>query len=719
MLSRAARPMVVHESDRQAMRLAAPWPDALFRVLWVLVGAGCCVLVSGFEPNLLEEGIELHVAQRVAHGERLYRDVLVFTGPFPFELLALLFRWFGEEIWVARSVVVLLHALTSGAAFAIASAARPGALAHAATAAVATAPLLLFPLFGIYYYTTIAFHLSVLAAFAALRGLHSDSWAALAGVLVATVALCKQTVGLSLAVCLALGLVAAARGAGRARALLGFAAGGAGTAALTIGLWAAAGTLDEAIYALISLPMSLEETYDSPFLNLWPLGEFSQVAAGSQTFYLPYFYMLVQGIFVEPSWRAIFATQALFALPLLALVATAARLALRPLPPAFVLHTALTMAWFSNLVPRSDWGHLAHVLPLAVAQLCIVTPEAPQRAKWRHATTSLLAALVMLSISAGSVLAAWLIHGVADPRPLGSRVALRPVSAPLRETHVRSVIDFLGSHAQPGEAIFVARAEPLLYFATDTRNPTPYPGVFPAIREEQQRVILEALERVRFVVMSDVDQPAMTYYRDELPEVQAYLERFFHPSEPFRDGEFHWLGVLERGADRGVTAIDLVKLAPHGRAFTRSDDGEIEPAPALAERLGTRRNRRPLGFHLGEAGGGIDFDIDVPDRAVFQADASLGYVFAADGILGIPPRSRILVSIGRPGEMTPIVDLKLGSGWSNRWIPVEADLSTWAGQRVTLRIEVIASRRLARTRVDRIGYLGSPRIARRAADEGA
>jgi hypothetical protein len=69
--------------------------------------------------------------------------------------------------------------------------------------------------------------------------------------------------------------------------------------------------------------------------------------------------------------------------------------------------------------------------------------------------------------------------------------------------------------------------------------------------------------------------------------------------------------------------------------------------------------------------------------------------------------------------MTPIVDLKLGSGWSNRWIPVEADLSTWAGQRVTLRIEVIASRRLARTRVDRIGYLGSPRIARRAADEGA
>lgn len=695
-------------------------PGARFWVwLWVLVGAGCCALVSGFEPNLLEEGIELHVAQRIAHGERLYRDVLVFTGPFPFELLALLFRTFGEEIWVARSVVVLLHAVATGSAFAIVRTARPGALAHAATAAYASAPLLLFPMFGIYYYTTIAFHLSVVATFAALQGVRSSRWTILAGVLVATVALCKQTIGLALAVCLAAGLIAASGSAGRARRLLGFAIGGAGTAALTLGLWALAGTLDGAIYALISLPMSLEETFDSPFLNLWPLGEFSQAAAGSQTFYLPYFYMLVQGIFVEPSWRAIFATQALFALPLLALLATAARLALRPLPPAFVLHTALSMAWLSNLVPRSDWGHLAHVLPLAVAQLCIVTPEAPRRAKWRRATTSLAAALVLLSIAAGSLLAAWLVYGMADPHPLGSRVALRPVSAPLRDMPVRRVIAFLGSHAAPGEAIFVARAEPLVYFATDTRNPTPYPGVLPAIREEQQRVILEALERVRFVVMSDVDQPAMTYYRDELPEVQAYLERFFQPADPFRDAEFHWLGVLERGADRGVTAIDLVSLAPHGRSFTRSNEGEIEPGPALTERLGTRRNRRPLGFHLGEDGGGIDFEIDVPDGAVFQADASLGYVFAENGILGIPPHSRVLVSIGQPGEMTPIVDLTLGSGWSNRWIPVEADLSAWAGRRATLRIEVIASRRLARTRVDRIGYLGSPRIALRAADGGA
>ena len=228
-------------------------------MLWMLVGGACCALVSGLEPNLLEEGIELHVAQRLAQGEVLYRDVLVFTGPFPFELLAALFRIFGEEIWVARSVVIVLHALATGAAFAIARGSRSDALAHAAAGQIAAAPVLLFPLFGIYYYTTIAFHLSLIAAWAAWRGIHRIGWAVIAGGLVATVALCKQTIGLSLAVALGLGLLFAAPATRRTRAALGFACGGAGVAVLTIALWAASGSLDEAIYGMVTLPSSLQD----------------------------------------------------------------------------------------------------------------------------------------------------------------------------------------------------------------------------------------------------------------------------------------------------------------------------------------------------------------------------------------------------------------------------------------------------------------------------
>ena len=55
----------------------------LAALVWAVLGAGACLLVAPFEPNMLEEGILLHVAQRIAHGEQLYRDVLAFTGPLP------------------------------------------------------------------------------------------------------------------------------------------------------------------------------------------------------------------------------------------------------------------------------------------------------------------------------------------------------------------------------------------------------------------------------------------------------------------------------------------------------------------------------------------------------------------------------------------------------------------------------------------------------------
>jgi hypothetical protein len=700
--------MAAHGSDRPSPSFGSRWLPVL---VWTLVGGGCCALVSGFEPNLLEEGIELHVAQRLAHGERLYRDVLVFTGPFPFELLAWLFRVFGEEIWVARSVVVVLHALASGAAFAVARGSRPGAFSHAAAAQIASAPLLMFPLFGIYYYTTLAFHLSVLATWAAWRGIGSAGWAGLAGVLVALVALSKQTIGLGLAVTLGLGLWLAAPAARRARTGLAFALGGAGAAVASLALWAAAGALDDAVFGLVSLPLSLEDSYDLPVINLWPPGELSLAAKGSQTFYFPYFYILFQGIFVEPTWRGILATQLLFALPLLALLASAVRaLAGRP-PAAFVLHAALLVAWLSNLVPRTDWGHLAHVLPLVTAQLVLAAPPLVEATRWQRAAVRIAASFVVVSTAVAAAIFARTLDRVADPGPLAARVPLRPVSVSLREGRVRSVIEFLERNAAPGERVFVPRAEPLLYFATNTRNPTPYPGVFPALRDEQQRTILAALADVRFVVMSDVDQPAMTYYRDELPAVQHYLERFFEPAAPFADGDRHWLSVLERGPDRGAALLDLVAQAPSGRSFTRERSGAIVAAPALAERLGTRRNRRPLGFRLGPGGGGIDFDLDVPEHAVFQADASLGQVFASNQIFEIPDRSRVRVSIGRPEALQPIAELALGSGGSERWLPLEADLAAWAGQRVMLRLELL--RGAAAPLPREIGYLGSPRIVRR------
>jgi hypothetical protein len=691
-----------------------PWAA----LAWAAVAAGASAAVAPFEPNLLEEGILLHVAQRIAHGERLYRDVLAFTGPLPFEALALLFRVFGESVFVGRAAVALMQGAATAAAFAIARRAGAGPLAHPAAAAYALAPLLFFPLFGIFYYTTFAFHLSVLALWAALRGERSARWAFVAGVGVAAVALCKQPIGVALAVFAGLALLA---GPGRAARLGAFAGGGAALAAATVGALFATGTLPAALHALVVLPASLEETFEAPFPNLWPPGEFSPVVAKSQTFYLPYFYVLIQGLFVEPGPRIMLATQALYALPLAALAATALRRARGPLPRAAWLHTALLLTWLTNLYPRTDWGHLVHVLPPAVAQLCLLAAR-PAAARAGHAArtgtllaaarkgTVLAAAALTLGLALGAGWALRQIRHVADPHLLSRRVPLHAVSLGLRGVPVWRVIDFLERHTRPGDPIFVARAEPLIYFATRTRNPTPYPGVIPGLREEQARTIVDALGEVRYVVMSDVDQPAMTYYRDELPAVQAYLERHFRIPEELLGDEVHWLVVLEPGPDRGATALDLIERAGEARPFLRDVDGAGREAPRFTDRLSTKYNRRPLGFHLGPRGGGLDFDLELPAGAVFQADAGLWLVAGLEDLYRLPPRSLLRVSLGRGGAFTPIAETPVmggGADW-RRWTPLEADLSAWAGQRVTLRIELITEHTPA---PEDLGYVGSPRIA--------
>jgi hypothetical protein len=203
-------------------------------------------------------------------------------------------------------------------------------------------------------------------------------------------------------------------------------------------------------------------------------------------------------------------------------------------------------------------------------------------------------------------------------------------------------------HVHPGEAIFVARSEPLIYFATDTQNPTAYSGVIPVLREEQEESIIAALRYVRYVVMSEIDRPQFLYYAEELPAVQAYLERHFRVPKEYAKGRSSWILVLERGPDRGATALDLIDAGTAAEAWIRDHEGVRGPAPAAAPRLASRYNRRLLPILLGPGGGGIDFELEVPDGALFQADV---------GLRRIP---------GAPGSRLPSVGEATSRRWS-RW----------------------------------------------------
>jgi len=153
--------------------------------MWGVLGAMACGSMIPLEPNMLEEGLILEAAQRLIRGDHLYQDVVAFTGPLPFEGLALLFRIFGEEILVGRAAVALLHGGATAGVYALARSARADGLAHVAGALAASTPILLFPLFSTFFYTTLAVSIGVLASWAALSGLRNTRWAVVAGVLVA------------------------------------------------------------------------------------------------------------------------------------------------------------------------------------------------------------------------------------------------------------------------------------------------------------------------------------------------------------------------------------------------------------------------------------------------------------------------------------------------------------------------------------------------------
>ena len=480
-----------------------------------------------------------------------------------------------------------------------------------------------------------------------------------------------------------------------------------GTAVVTLAAFAVTGGVGALAYSLVVLPLAFEPSFESPMMNFWPPGVFSETIKNSQIFYLPYYYSLFFHLFYSPSWLTRFGAQVLYALPFLAIGVTALCRIRRPLPTALWIHLVTLLAMTSNLFPRADWGHLVAALPSAAVQLTLLLPTAGTRTarRARIAAVAGIASIALLSLALGT-----LLYRVSVPPSFGPRVPLRVVNTGSRGQSLPAAIRYIREHTSPGDAIFVARAEPLIYFATDTRNPTPYGGVIPGMNDEQQRVILEALETTRYVVMSDIDQPVFTYYRDELPAVQKTLERHFHIPEDYLGDGRKWVQVLERGPDRGATHADLIDDFGHAEAWVYGRDGSRLPAARYQGKIAVAQNRRFLTHFLGHGGGGIDFELEIPERARFQADVGYQIALGSDMLHGHYPRSRMRVSIGEDDSFRVLyeVDMTVLDRGIRRWRPIDLDLSEYAGRTVTLRLEQIPARPI---RGLRLGWWGSPRIA--------
>jgi hypothetical protein len=683
---------------------------------WAVAGAAVALAVAPLEPNLLEEGIVVHIAERLAGGEALYGDVMIHTGPLPYELLGLLFRVFGIHIELARAVVVLLHGIATGACYAVARRSEIGSIAHPAAAVIAVTPVLLFPMFSIYYYTNLAFDLGLISVYAAIRGLDSGRWAAVCGALVACVAFCKQSSGVVLAVALLPAFILCAAEDVRWRHGAAIVAGGAGTALVVLAGYASRGTLDAFVQSQIGFPLALvsKESFRLPLMNLWPPGVMAEDIRAAWILYLPNLYHLRAGLFPEIGAGVVAATQLLYALPFIALAAVSVRAVARRARVTEVFHGVFLVTMTANLLPQGDWGHLVVALPPAAVQLLLVAGAAkPISGRVR---TWFAAGAVATALTSAATVAVWL-DGIAGPPTFGPRVPLLPVSASNRGPAVPRVIRYLRQHTQPGEEILVPRAEPLLYFATETRNPTPFAGSFPGMREMLEPGYLSALDRVRYVVMSDIDTPGYRF-ADEVPRVQAYLERYFALPDDFPVDEASWLTVLCRCVDRGETAVDLLAERSRATAWVRGRDGRESILETQPPELRTRQLNRPLAMAMGAGGGGLDFDIEVPRDAVFHAGVGFYRLFSVEGPHDHPRGVTLSVAVRNGREFVRVGSARVDALRSGaRWAPFEADLSPYGGQRVMLRLEAVFDRPLAAANT--LTWWGSPRITRRTRDRAA
>jgi 4-amino-4-deoxy-L-arabinose transferase-like glycosyltransferase len=424
---------------------------------------------STFSPD---EGITLQGAERILHGQVMYRDFFYFCTPGSYYFLALLFKVFGNSIVVAKTQLAVYGGIFAVLTYLIARrvCARWSALLTAFLVTVAFLPSFFFALHN--WDSTLWAYLTLYCAVWFLQRPHWG-WALAMGTCCSITALFEQSKGGGILLGLAAGFVILAvcrQIVWQRTHLLAALAGLVWPVALTIGYFANRHASNQLVSDLIR---SLQQ-YAA--VNTVPYGylNWGRAIPAESLPATAFFLVLASPYFL-------FSALPLFGIGILTYSMVQIRKAQRRESARWAYY-ALVSACTSGLLvsvlaARKDASHFVFVSPVLSLILCWFIDRGDLRLRILDAVMPLVVGLVALALTLMAI----------SELVMANSMALRNTRKGIvRVRNAETALDYLRAHTRPGEEIIVYPYDPAYYFLTDTSNPTAFDFVHPGLNTRAQ-----------------------------------------------------------------------------------------------------------------------------------------------------------------------------------------------------------------------------------------
>jgi hypothetical protein len=546
----------------------AGWRDAVTTAAIAALALVAQIPILDRSVVWVDEGQLVAIADRLRHGDVLYRDV--YTGIFPgiYYLTALLLDVFGEDVVVTRWAQAVVNAFTAVCLWRIGLRAMQPAWAAVAPLLYLVLVAVDFPGLSMFNYSPLALLFGLGALLFLLRQLESARTAdgVAVGVLLGACGLVKQNFG-----ALAVAAVTIAFAWGRKGAPLGrrsfvtgllpvLASGAVLALAAAAGLAAAgafpeflrvtAGTLWESQLDLGAFSYPIPPIFgphpsdDGTFVFVYtPAAFFNYLMRGEQIFGLS-MSPLVLGAAIRLAYGGALATL-LAGAALLWLERRAGTPERRGATRAVVVFAGLL---FLGIFPSAVWSHLAFVLPPVLLVLGVVGDRvwnalARRRATAARAWATAWAVVLLVGLAVGAQIARDLGRWYSVPLGL-ARASLHV--APAQRRLLVGGTRFIERCAAPEDPVFVAPDLPILYFVTDRRNPTPYDLVIPGDVDEARIVERLGATGTRCVVYNPKMFLKFAPFDELFPEVARLLDSEYRRVVVIEGEGQEWYGLARR-----------------------------------------------------------------------------------------------------------------------------------------------------------------------------